>query len=70
MCTIVGRMPEEKITFGSLGCERGIKFKAFIEQIISESVGWMRLVGVQWLTLMCDKLYIRVTVNRNRFIFK
>jgi len=23
MYTIVGRIPEEKITFGSLGCERG-----------------------------------------------
>jgi hypothetical protein len=32
MYTIVGRMPEEKITFGSLGCERGgIMFKAFIK---------------------------------------
>ena len=54
MSAIVGRMPEEKITFGSLGCERRIIFRTYIKEIICECMGWMRLVAVQWLTFTCE----------------
>jgi hypothetical protein len=54
MYTIVGRIREEKKLLEVLDVKGGIMYKAYIKEIICESVGCVRLVGVQWLTLMCE----------------